>query len=50
VALTRNGHPIAHGPELVVLGDRLPVRSLARVSQLTVGIATAPTSGNGPAR
>ena len=45
VALTRNGHPIAHGPELVVPGDRLPVRSLARVSQLTVGIATA-TTGN----
>jgi hypothetical protein len=41
LALTRNGHPIAHGPELVVPGDRAPVRFLARVSQLTVGIATA---------
>jgi hypothetical protein len=44
LALTQNGHPIAHGPELVVPGDRLPVRFLARVSQLTVGIATAPAT------
>lgn len=44
VALTRNGHPIAPGPELVVPGDRLPARFLARVSQLTVGIATAPAT------
>jgi hypothetical protein len=41
LALTQNGHRIARGPELVVPGDRLPVRFLAHVSQLTVGIATA---------
>ena len=40
LALTQNGHRIAHGPELVVPGDRAPVRFVPRVSRLTVGIAT----------
>ncbi|MGH3176486.1 MAG: hypothetical protein ACRDPF_21810 [Streptosporangiaceae bacterium] len=30
LALTQNGHPIAHGPELVVPGDRAPVRFVPR--------------------
>jgi hypothetical protein len=49
LALTQNGHRIAHGPELVVPGDRAPVRFLARVSQLTVGIATAAATDTAPA-
>jgi hypothetical protein len=49
LALTQNGHRIARGPELVVPGDRAPVRSLARVSQLTVGIATATATDTAPA-
>jgi hypothetical protein len=51
LALTRGGQRIAGGPELVVPGDQFPVRDLARVSQLTVGIATAvATTATGPAR
>jgi hypothetical protein len=48
LALTQNGRPIARGPELVVPGDRAPVRFLPRVSQLTVGIATAPATDTNP--
>ena len=48
LALTRNGHRIAHGPELVVPGDRAPVRFVPRVSRLTVGIATAPATDATP--
>ena len=42
LALTQNGRPIARGPELVVPGDRAPVRFVPRVTQLTVGIAPPP--------
>ena len=48
LALTQNGHPIAHGPELVVPGDRAPVRFVPRVSRLTVGIATTPATDTSP--
>jgi hypothetical protein len=48
LALTQNGRPIARGPELVVPGDRAPVRFVPGVTQLTVGIATAPDT-NPPA-
>jgi len=41
LALTLNGRPIASGPELIVPGDLAPLRFLPRVSQVTVGIATA---------
>ena len=49
LALTQNGHPIGHGPELVVPGDRAPVRFVPRVSRLTVGIATTPATDTSPA-
>jgi hypothetical protein len=49
LALTQNGHRIAHGPELVVPGDRAPVRFVPRVSRLTVGIATTPATDTNPA-
>jgi hypothetical protein len=49
LALTQNGHRIAHGPELVVPGDRAPVRFVPRVSRLTVGIATTPATNTNPA-
>ena len=49
LALTQNGHRIAHGPELVVPGDRTPVRFVPRVSRLTVGIATTPATDTNPA-
>jgi hypothetical protein len=48
LALTQNGRPIAFGPELVVPGDRSPFRSVPRVSQVTVGIATAPATDTDP--
>jgi len=32
LALTQNGRPIAFGPELVVPGDRAPIRLVPRVS------------------
>jgi hypothetical protein len=38
---------ILHGPELVVPGDWLPARFLARVSQLAVGIAVSFTGPGG---
>lgn len=49
LALTQDGRPIPRGPDLVVPGDRPPVRSVPQVSQLTVGIATAPATNTAPA-
>ena len=49
LALTQNGHRIAHGPGLVVPGDRAPVRFVPRVSRRTVGIATTPATDTNPA-
>ena len=49
LALTQNGRPIAFGPELVVPGDRAPIRFVAGASQVTVGIATAPATDTDPA-
>jgi hypothetical protein len=48
LALTQNGRPIVGGPELVVPGDRAPFRFVPRVSQVTVGIATAPATDTAP--
>ena len=48
LALTQDGHPISRGPELVVPGDRTPVRSVPQVSSVTVGIATAPATDTAP--
>jgi hypothetical protein len=48
LALTQNGRPIAFGPELVVPSDRAPIRFVPGVSQLTVGIATAPATNTAP--
>ena len=48
LALTQDGRPIPRGPELVVPGDRSPVRSVPRVSAVTVGIATAPATTAAP--
>jgi len=47
LAMTQNGHRIA--PELVVPGDRAPVRLVPRVSRLTVGIATTPATSTSTA-
>ena len=47
LALTQNGHRIA--PELVVPGDRAPVRLVPWVSRLTVGIATTPATSTSTA-
>lgn len=48
LALIQNGHPIPFGPELVVPGDGAPLRFVPRVSQVTVGIATAPATDTSP--
>jgi hypothetical protein len=48
LALTQNGRPTARDPELVVPGDRVPVRFVPRVSQVTIGIATAPATDTSP--
>jgi hypothetical protein len=48
LALTQDGRAIASGPELVVPGDRYAVRLVRRVSELTVGIATAPATSTIP--
>jgi hypothetical protein len=48
LALTQNGRPIRFGPELVVPGDRAPFRFVPGVSQVTVGIATAPATLTNP--
>jgi hypothetical protein len=44
IALTQNGQPLAGGPELVVPGDRAPVRFVYGVNDIKVGIATAPAT------
>ncbi|HVT70819.1 MAG TPA: hypothetical protein VHF26_23930 [Trebonia sp.] len=49
LALTQNGRAVRGGPELVVPGDRSPVRSVPHVSVVTVGIATAPATDTAPA-
>jgi len=49
VALTQNGKPIEDGPRLVVPGDRGPLRFVSDVSEVTVGIATAPATNTAPA-
>jgi hypothetical protein len=48
VALTQDGRPIPRGPDLVVPGDRAPVRSVPQASAVTVGIATAPATRTTP--
>ena len=48
LALTLNGRPVAGGPELVVPGDSAPLRYVFGVSQVTVGIATAPATNTNP--
>jgi hypothetical protein len=48
LALTQNGRPVAFGPELVVPGDSVPLRFVPGVSQVTVGIATAPATDTNP--
>jgi hypothetical protein len=48
LALTQDGRAIANGPELVVPSDRFPVRSVRRVSELTVGVATTPATDTSP--
>jgi hypothetical protein len=49
LALTQNGRPIGHGPELIVPGDRVPIRFVPGVSRVTVGIATVPATDTDPA-
>ena len=49
LALTLNGQPIPGGPDLVVPGDSAPLRSVLGVTQVTVGIATAPATNTDPA-
>src|SRR5262249_43998884 len=49
MALTQNGHPLDHAPQLVVPGDRFPFRFIRQVSEVTVGIATAPATNTAPA-
>ena len=46
--LTENGRPIDGTPDLEAPGDRFQVRSIARVSEVTVGIATAPATTTSP--
>jgi hypothetical protein len=48
LALTQNGRPIARGPELVVPGDRAPIRFVPDAWRVTVGIATAPATDTDP--
>ncbi|HEY2593848.1 MAG TPA: hypothetical protein VGK33_08100 [Chloroflexota bacterium] len=48
VALTQNGRPIDDGPQLVVPGDRGPQRVVSNVSQVTIGIASAPATDTAP--
>jgi hypothetical protein len=48
LALTQNGRPIARGPELVVPGDRAPIRFVPEAWRVTVGIATAPATDTDP--
>jgi hypothetical protein len=48
LALTQNGRPIGPRPELVVPGDSAPLRFVPWVSQVIVGIATAPATDTDP--
>ena len=48
LALTVNGRAIEDGPVLVVPGDRDPIRFVPQVSEVTVGIATAPATNTTP--
>lgn len=48
LALTQNGRPIDDGPQLVVPGDRGPLRSVSDVSEVSVGIATAAATNTTP--
>jgi hypothetical protein len=48
LALTVDNKPVPDGPELVVPGDHSPIRSVRRVRELTVGIATAPATRTTP--
>jgi hypothetical protein len=48
LALTQDGRSIPGGPELVVPGDHVPVRSVPHVSAVTVGIATTPATNTAP--
>jgi hypothetical protein len=49
VALSRDGRSIAGGPEVVVPGDQSSARFLLQLSEVTVGIATAPATNTTPA-
>ncbi|MBV9358370.1 MAG: hypothetical protein JO023_22900, partial [Chloroflexi bacterium] len=49
LALTQDGRALDGGPMLVVPGDRAPVRFVPQVSDVTVGIATAPATSANPA-
>jgi hypothetical protein len=49
LALTQNGHPLDDAPQLVVPGDLFPFRFVRQVSEVTVGIATAPATNTAPA-
>jgi hypothetical protein len=49
MALTENGRAILSGPELVVPGDKQPLRFARAASQVTVGIAAAPATNTTPA-
>ncbi|MGH2717451.1 MAG: hypothetical protein ACRDJU_02575 [Actinomycetota bacterium] len=44
LALTAGGLPIPGSPDLIVPGDRPPARTIVGVSEVTVGIATAPAT------
>jgi len=44
LALTEDGLPIVGGPDLVVPGDRAPARSVYGVTNVKVGVATAPAT------
>lgn len=48
LALTQNDKPIDDGPRLVVPDDRGALRFVSEVSEVTVGIATAPATNTAP--
>jgi hypothetical protein len=48
LALTQDGRPIGSGPQLVVPGDRGPLRFVLDVSEVTVGIAAATATNTAP--
>ncbi len=49
LALTQDGKPIQGGPQLVVPDDRAPLRFVSGVTEVVVGIATAPATTTAPA-